>query len=189
MVSDHIIKNLDLWTSALLHKSSVGNSNGTLETYGVNKLRDLILELAMRGQLVPQDPDDEPASVVLKNIAKEKVLLAQEGELPRTEPLSPVREDEKRFNLPTGWAWIRFGNIFELEYGNNLPEAKRTNTGEYPVYGSNGVVGTHDSYCVDSPCIVVGRKGSAGALNLSLSDRCWVTDVAYSVIPPTGLDL
>jgi type I restriction enzyme S subunit len=91
--------------------------------------------------------------------------------------------------LPDGWKWVRFGNIFTLEYGKNLPKTKRTNSGEYPVYGSNGVAGTHNEFCIDQPCIVVGRKGSAGALNLRQTAGCWVTDVAYSVIPPSGIDL
>ena len=65
-----ITNNLDLWTSALLTKSSAGRgSNGKQEAYGIKKLRELILELAVRGKLVPQDPNDEPASVLLEKIA------------------------------------------------------------------------------------------------------------------------
>ena len=185
-----IIDNLDLWTSALLAKSTAGRgSNGKLEAYGIKKLRELILELAVRGRLVPQDPKDEPASALLKKVEKEKARLVQAGKIVKQKPLPPLNDEEKYFDLPNGWEWIRFGNIFELEYGSNLPEAKRTNTGEYPVYGSNGVVGSHKSFCVNQPCIVVGRKGSAGALNLCLNDGCWVTDVAYSVVPPTDMDL
>ena len=186
LLTDH----LDIWTSALLTKSTAGRgSNGKLEAYGIKKLRELILELAVRGKLLPQDPNDEPASARLERIAKEKARLIKEGRITKKESLPRLSEEEKCFDLPNGWEWARFGEIFELEYGNNLPEAKRTSTGEYPVFGSNGVVGSHDSYCIDKPCIVVGRKGSAGALNLCLNDKCWVTDVAYSVIPPTDIDL
>ena len=68
-----ITNNLDLWTSALLTNSTIGwNGNGKQEAYGIKKLRQLILELAVRGKLVPQDPKDEPASVLLEKIAKEK---------------------------------------------------------------------------------------------------------------------
>ncbi len=189
-MTEVITKHMDIWTSALMNKSTAGRgSNGKQTAYGIKKLRELILELAMQGKLEPQDPNDEPASVLLKRITREKVQLVQEGKLAKQKPLSPISEDDKNFALPDGWEWTRFGNIFELEYGKNLPEGKRTNTGECPVYGSNGVVGSHDSYCVDSPCIVIGRKGSAGALNLCLDQKCWVTDVAYSVIPPSDLDL
>jgi len=142
---------------------------------GIQKLRSLILELAVRGKLVPQDPNDEPASELLKRIAKDG---------------SPdVGEDEQPFAIPDTWKWVRFDAVFLLEYGDNLPAPKRTNTGEFPVYGSNGIVGSHSNCCVMQPCIVVGRKGSAGALNLCLHSGCWVTDVAYYCIPPAGIDL
>lgn len=156
---------------------------------GIKKLRELILELAVRGKLVPQDPSDEPASELLKRIAEEKARLVAEGKIKKQKPLARIEEEEKPFELPNGWVWKRFGEVFSLEYGDNLPADKRSNTGEYPVYGSNGVVGTHSTCFVDSPCIVVGRKGSAGALNLCLSRGCCVTDVAYYCIPPSAFSL
>lgn len=186
LITDHI----DIWSSALQTRSTAGRgSNGKIDLYGIKKLRELILELAMRGKLVPQDPNDEPASELLKRIAAEKAELMKQGKIKKQKPLPEISEDEKPFKLPEGWEWVRFGNIYEMEYGNNLPQEKRTNTGEYNVYGSNGVVGTHDVACVNSPCIVIGRKGSAGALNLSLNIGCWVTDVAYSSTPPIAMNL
>ena len=149
---------------------------------GIKKLRGLILELAVRGKLVPQDPKDEPASELLKRIASNKV-----GQ--KSKPLVSFSDDERPFEVPESWQWTRFESIFTLEYGDNLPAPRRTNSGEFPVYGSNGVVGSHSEWSVNSPCIVVGRKGSAGALNLCLKSGCWVTDVAYYCIPPKELDL
>ncbi|WP_165676002.1 restriction endonuclease subunit S [Metapseudomonas otitidis] len=156
---------------------------------GIKKLRELILELAVRGKLVPQDPNNEPANELLKRIAEEKARLVAEGKIKKQKPLAGIEDEEKPFELPSGWVWRRFGEVFSLEYGDNLPADKRSNTGEYPVYGSNGVVGTHSTCFVDSPCIVVGRKGSAGALNLCLSTGCCVTDVAYYCIPPSAFSL
>ncbi len=92
-------------------------------------------------------------------------------------------------DVPVGWIQTKLGSILSFEYGDNLPAAKRSNTGEYPVYGSNGVVGTHNVSFVQQPCIVIGRKGSAGALNLCTSPGCCVTDVAYYCIPPQSLSL
>ncbi|MFB2670685.1 restriction endonuclease subunit S [Shewanella xiamenensis] len=185
-ISDH----LDLWTAAVRPKSSAGRgSNSKLELTGIKKLRELILELAVRGKLVPQDPSDEPASRLLERIAAEKARLVIDGKIKKPKALPEISEEEKPFELPEGWAWIRFGNIYELEYGDNLPQPMRTNSGEYPVFGSNGVVGTHNVPSVYSPCIVIGRKGSAGALNLNDSAGCWVTDVAYSCVPPFGVDI
>ena len=186
MITDH----LDLWTAAVRPKSSAGRgSNSKLELTGIKKLRELILELAVRGKLVPQDPSDEPASVLLERIAVEKARLVIDGKIKKPKALPEISEEEKPFELPDGWAWIRFGNIYEFEYGDNLPQPMRTNSGEYPVFGSNGVVGTHNVPSVYSPCIVIGRKGSAGALNLNDSAGCWVTDVAYSCVPPFGVDI
>jgi type I restriction enzyme, S subunit len=185
-----ITENLDVWTSAVRSKSSAGRgSSKKRELYGITKLRELILELAVRGMLVPQDPEDEPASESLKSIAKEKAQLIKAGKLKKQMPQLSIEKADEPFTLPTGWEFVRFGDVFSLEYGNNLPAPKRSETGEFPVYGSNGVVGTHKESCIDEPCIVVGRKGSAGALNLCLEKGCWVTDVAYSVVPPSALHL
>ena len=185
-----ITENIDLWTSAIKAKSTQGRgSSKKLELYGIKKLRELILELAVRGKLVPQDSNDEPASVLLDQIAAEKALQAKEGNIKRPKKLTEISDGEKPFELPNGWSWARFGEVFEMEYGDNLPEAKRSNTGEYPVYGSNGVVGSHEECSVNQPCIIIGRKGSAGALNLCPDGGCWVTDVAYSLVPPSGFDL
>lgn len=185
-----ITENLSIWSSGVQTKSAArrGKAN-KLELYGIKKLRELILGLAVRGLLVPQDPNDEPASKLLKKIAAERVQLVKDGKIKKPKTLSVIEDCEKQFEVPEGWEWARFGNAYWLEYGDNLPKAKRSGTGEYPVYGSNGVVGTHNDFCVESPCIVVGRKGSAGALNLCLDEHCWVTDVAYSLVPPSCMSI
>lgn len=185
-----ITEHIDIWTSAILAKSTAGRgSNKKYELYGIEKLRELILELAVRGKLVPQDINDEPASILLERITAEKARLIKEGKIKKNKYLPVVSNDEKYFELPQGWARVRFFDIYPLEYGDNLPKAQRSNTGEYKVYGSNGIVGSHNKKCVSSPCIVVGRKGSAGALNMCLENGCWVTDVAYSCIPSTAVDI
>jgi type I restriction enzyme S subunit len=189
-VENIITEHLDIWTSAIKTKSAAGRgSSKKLELVGVKKLRELILELAVRGKLVPQDPNDEPASKLLKKIEAEKARLVKEGKIKKQKPLSSITEEDKPFELPSGWEFTKFGNLYSLEYGNNLPQPKRSGTGEYSVFGSNGVVGSHKEYCISEPCIVVGRKGSAGALNLCADIGCWVTDVAYSVVPPNSLSI
>ena len=61
-----ITDNLDVWSSAIKKRGSQGRgSSKKVDLYGIKKLRELILELAVRGLLVPQDPNDEPASVLL----------------------------------------------------------------------------------------------------------------------------
>ncbi len=78
---------------------------------GIQKLRGLILELAVRGKLVPQDLKDEPASELLKRIAKERARLEAEGKIKKSKPLPPVGEDEQPFARPVSWAWVRLSEV------------------------------------------------------------------------------
>ncbi|WP_241240428.1 restriction endonuclease subunit S [Xanthomonas vesicatoria] len=82
---------------------------------GIKKLRELILELAVRGKLVPQDPSDEPASELLRRIAKEKALLVAEGKIKKQKVLSEIEKDEALFELPSSWIWTRFGNVCAIK--------------------------------------------------------------------------
>ncbi|XKZ88278.1 hypothetical protein ABFU51_16020 [Xanthomonas campestris pv. raphani] len=78
---------------------------------GIKKLRELILELAVRGKLVPQDPSDEPASELLKRIAEEKARLVAEGKIKKQKPLADINADGVPFEIPVTWEWARLGEI------------------------------------------------------------------------------
>jgi restriction endonuclease S subunit len=93
------------------------------------------------------------------------------------------------FHIDEGY-WTKgvLENFISLEYGKNLPAKARNDEGGIPVYGSNGIVGCHDEFLISEPAIVVGRKGSAGALNIA-EDAFWPTDVTYYVVPPKNIDL
>jgi type I restriction enzyme S subunit len=84
---------------------------------GVARLRELILTLAVQGKLVPQDPSDEPASELLKKIRVEKDRLIAEGKTKRDKPLVEITDEEKPFELPEGWVWVRNSNLFSLRKG------------------------------------------------------------------------
>ncbi|WP_368768152.1 restriction endonuclease subunit S [Klebsiella michiganensis] len=108
LIADHI----DTWTTALQTRSTAGRgSSGKIDLYGIKKLRELILELAVRGKLVPQDPNDEPASELLKRIAAEKAELVKQGKIKKPKPLPEISEEEKPFELPIGWEWVRLEKI------------------------------------------------------------------------------
>ena len=77
----------------------------------VQRLRRFILDLAVRGKLVPQDPKDEPATELLKRIAKEKARLEKTGKIKRVAVLKELNKDEEIFAIPEGWCWARIGNI------------------------------------------------------------------------------
>jgi type I restriction enzyme, S subunit len=85
---------------------------------GIKKLRGLILELAVRGKLVPQDPSDEPASELLKRIAKERTRLEAEGACKKSKQMPPMGEDEQPFAVPSNWEWLRLGDIALFENGD-----------------------------------------------------------------------
>ncbi|MBW3692646.1 restriction endonuclease subunit S [Aeromonas dhakensis] len=118
LITDH----LDLWTAAVRPKSSAGRgSNSKLELTGIKKLRELILELAVRGKLVPQDPSDEPASVLLERIAAEKARLVKEEGL-RTSANEVVDIADEYIECPSHWKWIRLGNIAKfIDYRGKTP--------------------------------------------------------------------
>jgi type I restriction enzyme S subunit len=95
---------------------------------GIKKLRELILTLAMQGKLVPQDPNDQPASELLQEIAAEKERLVKEGKLKKQKPLPAIDEDEKPYPLPQGWEWVRLGEIGSWKSGST---PSRTNSNYY----------------------------------------------------------
>ena len=88
---------------------------------GVAKLRELILTLAVQGKLVPQDPADEPAGVLLQKIRAEKDRLIAEGKIKRDKPLAGIAEEEKPFELPEGWAWQTLAEIGTWAIGSGFP--------------------------------------------------------------------
>ena len=106
------------------------------------QLRNSILQWAIQGKLVPQDPNDEPASVLLERIRAEKARLVKEKKIKRdknetiiyrgednsyyekTLATGAVRciDDEIPFDIPQGWEWERWGNVsFSIQYGYNAP--------------------------------------------------------------------
>jgi type I restriction enzyme S subunit len=90
----------------------------------VSELRKAILQLAVMGKLVPQNPSDPPASELLKEIEAEKKRLVKEGKIKAPKPLPPVTEQEKPYGLPQGWEWVRLGEICDYNgRGNIAPES------------------------------------------------------------------
>ena len=85
------------------------------------RLKKSILQEAIEGRLVPQDPNDEPASVLLDKIRKEKARLVKEGKLKKKDlEETPISEDEKPFEIPESWEWVRIGTIFNHSSGKQL---------------------------------------------------------------------
>ncbi|HAS3378442.1 TPA: restriction endonuclease subunit S [Vibrio cholerae] len=135
LITDHI----DIWTSAVQAKSASGRgSSKKRELYGIKKLRELILELAVRGKLVPQDPSDEPASVLLERIAAEKAQLVKEKKIKKPKAL-PNLSLENLPALPDGWAWAHVQDFTEY-----------VQRGKGPKYADKGSVRVVSQKCVQN---------------------------------------
>ena len=162
-------------------------------------LRQKILDLAIRGKLVPQDPNDEPASVLLERIRAEKQQMVKDGKLKAKDIKNDTVifkgddnlhyeqfadgtvkciEDEIPFELPDSWAWARLASILSLSSGKSIKVRQLADVGEYPVYGGNGINGTYSDCNVDTETIVIGRVGYyCGSVYKTIS-KAWVTDNA-----------
>ncbi len=127
-----LLDTLPIWTTAQAQKTSNrGVSASNQQLLGIQKLRELILELAVRGKLVPQDPNDEPASELMKRIEAEKEKLKREKKIRKQEPFIKSIKKEKPFELPFGWEWAYLGEIGNIFNGNSISskikEEKYTN--------------------------------------------------------------
>ena len=145
----------------------------------IDLLKQTILQLAVMGKLVPQNPNDEPASVLLKKIEAEKNKLIKAGKLKKQKPLPEITEDEKPFELPKGWEFVRLGNIITISSGDGLTAAQMNKEGEIPVFGGNGINGYHDTWNVNKETLVIGRVGYyCGSIHIT-PNRAWITDNAF----------
>lgn len=118
-----IIENIDLWASAIKVKASHGRGSGkNRELFGLKKLRELILELAVRGKLEPQDANDEPASALLARVEAEKAKQIDEKKSKKTKKLREISIAETPYDLPSTWEWVRLGSIGNIFSGNSISE-------------------------------------------------------------------
>ena len=82
-----------------------------------DKLKQSVLQYAMEGKLVKQNPSDEPASELIKKIENEKAELIKEGKIKKSKKLPAITDDEKPFDIPDSWEWVRLGNITIYQNG------------------------------------------------------------------------
>ncbi len=94
-----------------------------------DKLKQSVLQYAMEGKLVKQNPSDEPASVLLEKIKAEKAELVKEKKIKKSKPLPDITDDEKPFDIPASWEWVRFDDILDVRDG----------THDTPKYVSDGI--------------------------------------------------
>ena len=97
----------------------------------VAELRKAILQLAVMGRLVPQDPNDSPASELLKEIEKENQRLIAEKKIKKQKPSLPIKLEEVPYLLPRGWAWVRVEDVFNTTSGTTFDAALEKEAGSY----------------------------------------------------------
>ena len=144
---------------------TITNRNTTMDT---KTLRQKILDLAIRGKLVPQDPNDEPASVLLECIKAEKERLIKEGKIKRSKKSAKTSDtphyENVPFEIPENWAWTTLGDIFTLQAGKNITAKDIYDTPEpkhcFPCYGGNGLRGYVSNYNKEGHYPLIGRQGA-----------------------------
>ena len=123
-----ILKKYDMYK---VYHTAISNIIDDARIY-IDKLRQSILQEAVQGKLVPQDPNDEPASVLLERIKEEKERLIKEGKIKKEKPLPSITEDEIPYELPEGWEWCRLQEAIDVRDGTH-DTPKYVESGGYPL--------------------------------------------------------
>ncbi|MHC5523104.1 restriction endonuclease subunit S [Ligilactobacillus saerimneri] len=125
---------------------------------------------------MPQDANDEPASVLLDKIKAEKAQLIKEKKIKKSKALPAITDEEKPFAIPESWEWVRLGDILQVSSGKQLKKKDLIENGVYSVYGANGIIGSYSEYNTKKNTLLIGRVGFyAGSVHITESEA-WVTD-------------
>ena len=151
------------------------------------KLRQKILDLAIRGKLVPQDPNDEPASVLLERIRAEKERLIKDGKIKKSKA-SKTSDTPHYENVPNGWCITNVGEILINRDGERKPVSSAIRSKQenkiYDYYGAAGVIDKVDDYLFDERLLLIGEDG-ANLLSRSKNNaffaegKYWVNNHAH----------
>ena len=138
----------------------------------IKQTKSKILDLAIHGKLVPQDPNDEPAAELLKRINPKAEITCDNGHSKK---------------LPQNWSISTVGNVLQLKSGENIKVRQLPMGGKYPIYGGNGINGFYNKCNVSESTIIIGRVGFyCGSVFLTES-KAWVTDNALIVSGYEGI--
>ena len=191
-------------------ESSLDKLNSTFP----ERLKKSILQEAVQGKLVPQDPSDEPAEALLERIRAEKQRLIKEGKIKKDkhesiifrrdnshyEKLDGVErciDDELPFEIPQNWCWVRFGTALVNRDAERIPlsvSQRERLEKKYDYYGASGVIDKVDRYIFDKPLLLIGEDGA----NLLLRSKpiafiafgqYWVNNHAHVIDAVAGVDL
>lgn len=136
----------------------------------ITDLRTSILQYAVQGKLVEQNPQDEPASELLKRIKAEKEQLIKDGKIKKEKSLPSITQDEIPYDLPQGWEWVRLNCVLNrICAGGDKPKiftSTKTDTNIYPVIANgeknNGILGYSNIPIITDRSITVSGRGTMG---------------------------
>lgn len=177
-----------------------------------DQLKKSILQYAIEGKLVPQDPNDEPASVLLERISEGKEKLIKEGKIKRNKNESIIFkrdnsyyeningkehciDDLLPFDIPSSWRWIRFGKLMINNDNKRIPlsVSQRTKLSKvYDYYGASGVIDKVDNYIFDKTLLLIGEDGAnlltrSTPIAFIASGKYWVNNHAHVLDAPCGV--
>ena len=136
------------------------------------ELKNSILQLAIQGKLVEQRPEEGTAEELFAQIQREKQRLIAEKKIKKEKPLPEITEEEKPFEIPESWKWVRIGHVFGLQAGKNITSAniyeEKSEQNPYQCFGGNGVRGFVSTYNRQGYFALIGRQGAlCGNINLA----------------------
>ena len=177
-------------------------------------LKKSILQEAVQGKLVPQDPSDEPAEALLERIRAEKQRLIKEGKIKKDkhesvifrrdnshyEKLDGVErciDDELPFELPKSWCWVRFETALVNRDAKRIPLSvaqRKKLEKKYDYYGASGVIDKVDRYLFDKPLLLIGEDGAnlllrSKPIAFIATGKYWVNNHAHVIDAVGGVDL
>ena len=154
-----IVSEIERWFSLI---DIIENGKQDLQT-SIKQARNKILDLAIHGKLVPQDPNDEPAIELLKRI----------------NPSFTPCDNGHYTQLPDGWVMCKMKQITNIQNGKSQKNVETPN-GIYPIYGSGGIIGRANQYLCIAGSTIIGRKGTINN-PIFVEEHFWNVDTAFGL--------
>ena len=166
-------KIMDIINEQFSFIEEIENNKEELQT-SIKQAKSKILDLAIHGKLVPQDPSDEPAEEILKRIATSD-----------NRPYEKFDESQIEWELPDNWSLCHLGDIITVINGRNQKDVVNPK-GKYPIYGSGGIMGYADDFICLENCTIIGRKGSINN-PIFVKEKFWNVDTAFGLSPSDAI--
>ena len=207
-----IVEKIDEVASAVSAYDVAYQKNEALNSTFPEALKKSILQEAVQGKLVPQDPSDEPAEALLEHIRAEKQRLVKEGEIKKDKHESVIFrrdnshyekvdgierciDDEIPFEIPQNWAWARFGTAMINRDAERIPlsvNEREKLQKTYDYYGASGVIDKVDRYLFSKPLLLIGEDGAnlltrSKPIAFIARGQYWVNNHAHVLDSSVGL--